>query len=381
MINIRKGEDLIRKTAVVSTSIRIPEMLRDYCRSANFYRHQDIKVFMVGDKKTPSEAREFCNQLSSTYNVTVEFLGVEEQEQALKNFPKLREVVPYNSACRKILGMLLAYLEGFENLITVDDDNFIANHDFFGCHDIVGSEVELPLVESTSGWFNACAYLIEEHNIPFYYRGIPWSQRKAEKDHVTWHKAKARVVVNSGFWLDDPDIDATSRLFWPIRVTGMQPEVEPNFGLFPGTWCPFNNQNTAMSREILPAYFTPHNARRFSDIFPAYVVCRIAQHLNHVIAYGHPFVHQIRNPHNYWQDVDDEKVGAQATEPLVELLRSAQLDGNNYHDCLGEIIAHLNANIAVLEKCPDDQREMLIDFIRCLEVWHEVFNSIQGDKL
>ena len=181
-------------------------------------------------------------------------------------------------------------------------------------------------------------------------------------------------------YVDDPDIDAVSRLFWPIRVTGMRPEVEPNFGLFPGTWCPFNNQNTAMAREILPAYFTPHNAKRFSDIWPAYVVCRIAQHLNHVISYGHPFVRQIRNPHNYWQDIDDEKVGAQATEPLVDLLRSAELEGNNYHDCLGELIAHLNAQMPVIERCPSDQREMLTDFIKNLEVWHEVFDSIQDVK-
>lgn len=370
----------MKKTALVSTTIRVPKMLEEYCRNANLHHHENIKMFVIGDKKTPSEARQFCDQLTSTYRIPVQYLGIEKQEQILKNFPKLLKVIPYNSACRKLLGMLIAYLEGFANLITVDDDNFVTDHDFFSYHDIVGAEVELPLVESPSGWFNACEYLIEENNIPFYYRGFPWSQRKVEKDSVTWHRAKLKVVVNSGFWLGDPDIDATSRLFWPIRVTGMRPEVEPNFGLYPGTWCPFNNQSTAMAREILPAYFTPHNAKRFGDIWPAYVVCRIAQHLNHVISYGFPFVRQIRNPHNYWQDIDDEKVGAQATEPLVDLLRSAKLTGNNYHDCLGELIAHLNAQRAVVKRCPTDQGEMLIDFIRNLEVWHEVFDSIQGDK-
>ena len=366
----------MKKTAVVSTSIRVPKMLEDYCRNANFYHHDNVKMFMVGDKKTPPEAREFCDRLSSTYHIPVQYLGIEEQEQALKAYPKLLKIIPYNSACRKLLGMLIAYLEGFETIITVDDDNFVTNHDFFGCHGIVGTEVELPLVESPSGWFNACEYLIEEHNIPFYYRGIPWSQRKAERDLVTVHSAEAKVIVNSGFWLDDPDIDASSRLFWPIRVTGMRPEMEPNFGLYPGTWCPFHNQNTAMAREILPAYFPPHSVKRFSESWPADVVCRIAQHLGHVVSYGFPLVRQIRNPHNYWQDMDDEKVGAQATEPLIDLLRSAKLTGNSYHDCLGELIMHLNAQMAVVERCPDDQGEMLTDFIRNLEVWHEVFDSI-----
>lgn len=366
----------MRKTAVVSTTIRVPAMLEGYCRNANIYHHDNIKMFIIGDKKTPPEARQFCKGLSSTYHIPVQYLGIEEQEQAIRAYPKLLEIIPYNSGCRKLLGMLIAYLEDFENIITVDDDNFATSHDFFGYHDIVGTEVELPLIESSSGWFNACEYLIEEHNIPFYCRGFPWSQRKAQKDLVTLHHAKARVVVNSGFWLGDPDIDAVSRLFWPIRVTGMRPEVEPNFGLYPGTWCPFNDQSTAMAREILPAYFTPYKAKRYSDIWPAYVVCRIAQHLGHVISYGFPLVCQMRNPHNYWQDMDDEKVGTQATEPLVELLRSAKLTGDNYHDCLGELIVHLNTQMAVVERCPSDQREILLDFIKNLEVWHEVFDSI-----
>lgn len=367
----------MRTTVVVLTTIRVPEALEGYCYNANFYR-QHIKMLVVGDKKTPQQARAFCHQLSSTYPILVQYLGIEEQEQALKAYPKLLEIVPYNSACRKLLGMLIAYLQGFDNIITIDDDNFATSHNFVGCHSIVGTEVELSLVESPSGWFNTCEYLIEEHNLPFYYRGFPWSQRRVEKSLVTLYHSKARVVVNSGFWLGDPDIDAIAWLSWPIRVIGMHSEVEPNFGLYPGTWCPFNNQNTVMAREVLPAYFTPHNAGRFSDVWPAYIVCRIAQHLGHIISYGFPFACSVRNPHNYWQDLDQEKVGAQATEPLIGLLRSVTLTKNSYHDCLGELIDHLNTQIDVIKRCPSNQQDMLMDFIRSLEVWHEVFNSVQG---
>lgn len=370
----------MKKTALVLTTIRVPTLLEDYCHNAHLYHHENIKMFIVGDKKTPPEARWFCDQLSSTSHIPIQYLGIEEQEEILKAYPKLLNIVPYNSPDRKILGILIAYLENYDNIITIDDDNLATAHDFFGYHSIAGTEAELPLVESPSGWFNTCEYLIEESNMPIYHRGFPWSQRKSKKEAVTWHRAKVKVVVNAGFWLDDPDIDATSRLFWPIRATGMSQEVAPNFGLYPGTWCPFDNQNTAMTREIIPAYFTPNVAMRFSDVWPACIVTRIAQHLNHVVSYGFPLVHQIRNPHNYWQDIDDEKIGAQATEPLIELLRSAKLTKNNYHDCLGELIVHLKNQGAVIEKCPSDQRKMLTGFIGNLEVWHEVFESIKGDN-
>jgi hypothetical protein len=370
----------MKKTAIVSTSIRVPKMLEDYCKNAVKFQHKDVEMFMIGDKKTPSEARQFCENLTSVYNIPVHYLGIEEQEEALKDYPMLKEIVPYNSACRKILGMLIAYLQGFENLITVDDDNFVTDSNFFKYHDIAGSDADLSLIKSSSGWFNACEYLIEESSIPFYYRGIPWSQRRKEKAAIEIQNKTVHVVVNSGFWLDDPDIDASSRLFWPICVTGMKEDLGKNFGLLPGTWCPFNNQNTAMAREILPAYFTPHNAKRFSDLWPAYVVSCIASHLNHVVSYGFPLVSQMRNPHNYWQDIDDEKVGAQATEPLIAILRSVKFTGNNYHDCLGELIAHLNDNRDIMEKLPTDQKEMLYDFLKCLEVWHEVFSLILNKK-
>jgi len=370
----------MKKTAIISTSIRVPQMLEDYCKNAIKFGHKDVEMIMIGDRKTPPEARQFCERLTSDYGIKVHYLEVEEQEEALKDFPRLKEIVPYNSACRKILGMLIGYLQGFENLIMVDDDNFVTDEDFFKYHDIAGSNAELPLIKSPSGWFNVCEYLIEENNIPFYYRGLPWSQRKKEKIAREIKKDKAHVIVNSGFWLDDPDIDASSRLFWPICVTGMKKDLGDNFGLFPGTWCPFNNQNTAMHREVLPAYFTPHNAKRFSDLWPAYVVDCIASHLNHVISYGHPFVSQVRNPHNYWQDIDDEKVGAQATEPLISILREAKLTGNNYHDCLGELILHLNNNKGIIEKLPQEQKDMLLDFVKCLEIWHEIFEKIINKK-
>jgi len=39
-----------------------------------------------------------------------------------------------------------------------------------------------------------------------------------------------------------------------------------------------------------------------------------------LIAFGEPVVNQIRNPHNYWKDVDLEKEAWNATNELVNLL-------------------------------------------------------------
>lgn len=366
----------MKKTAVVTTTINMPVMLESICKNATFYNHKNIEVFVIGDKKTPADAPKYCEKLTSKYSYPIHYLSLRDQEKELKDYPKLLNIFPYNNADRKLLGMVMAYLQGFDIMITLDDDNYATNHDFFGYHGITGTEQKLPLVESPSGWFNACEYLIEENNMPVYHRGLPWSKRSIQKDLVTIHRAKAKVAVNAGFWMGDPDIDAVSRLYWPIRVTGMDPKMEPTFGLFPDTWCPFNNQNTAMAREILPAYLTPPNAKRYSDLWPAYVICKIAGHLKHIMAYGYPFARHSRNPHNLWKDVEKEMVGAQAAEPFIEILRSAELTSNNYHDCLGELNDHFEKEKELVKKLPKNQCEMLMDFISNLKIYHEVFDSI-----
>ncbi len=368
----------MKKTAVVSTTIRKPLMLEGACKNAKFYNRKNIEFFVVGDKKTPTDTPDYCKELSSKYSYPIHYMELEEQDKMLENHKELLGLFPYNDSNRKLLGMIRAYMDGFENLITLDDDNYVTNHDFFGGHDIVGTEKDLSLVESSSGWFNVCEYLIEENNMPIYHRGFPWSKRMYGKNElVTIQRAKRKIVVNGGFWLGDPDVDAVSRLFHPIRAVGMDESMAPNFGLFPGTWCPFNNQNTAMSYEILPGYLTIHHHLRFADLFPAYVICKIAGHLNHVIAYGYPLVIQPRNPHNLWIDLEHEIDGTQAIEPFIELLRSAELTGKNYHDCLGELNEHFSSKRNTVTKYPKKQKDMLLAYFDSLAIYHEAFKTIK----
>ena len=74
--------------------------------------------------------------------------------------------------------------------------------------------------------------------------------------------------------------------------------------------------------------------------------------------------------------MEKEIVGAQATEPLIELLRSAELKGKNYHECLGDLNEHFEKKMNVINKLPSDQSKMLTSFITDLKNYYEVFNQI-----
>jgi len=363
----------MKKTAVVTTTIRVPTFLEGVRKNAVFYNKDNICFIVIGDKKTPPEAQKYCETLSDKYPFKVSYYGIEEQKNRLKDYPRLLEMMPYNSGSRKLVGNFIAYLEGYDVLVMLDDDNLVTNHDFFGCHGIVGDEVAMDLIQTPSGWYNICESLIEQHNIPFYPRSYPWSKRFAVKEVPTRQKSTGKVAVNNGLVLEDPDIDAITRLSWPIRVVGVRAEFMPRFGLQPGTWSSWNNQNTAISRELIPVFFTPPLTGRNSDIWTSYLICKLAEHMEQVIAYGQPLVHQFRNAHNLWVDLEDERINNRATDRFIDLLRSVSLSGNDYLSSLGELLTKCLSKIVEIDDVADDEREMMNGFFSEYKIWHSLF--------
>lgn len=100
-----------------------------------------------------------------------------------------------------------------------------------------------------------------------------------------------RVAVSAGMWLGDPDIDAMARLCLMLNATSYT--RTDSYVLSPSTWSPFNSQNTAVLREVIPAYFMSWCVGRYDDIWPSYVVRRICDHLQQSVSYGLPVVHQV----------------------------------------------------------------------------------------
>jgi hypothetical protein len=216
--------------------------------------------------------------------------------------------------------------------------------------------------------------LDEESGQPFYHRGFPMSQRWTEKDAFTCQStATRRVAVNAGFWLDDPDIDALTRLHRQPSVRGL---LKPTFALEPGTWSPFNSQNTGLMRDVVPAYFLGPYIGRYDDIWPSYVVTRIAQHLGDVIAYGDPLVRQKRNVHDLWKDLDNERNGMLMTDDFCAALRRLHLTGTTYHECYGEVARGLADEWHVGERWTESMKEWRSRYLEGISIWHQAFETL-----
>ena len=88
------------------------------------------------------------------------------------------------------------------------------------------------------------------------------------------------------------------------------------------TWTVFNSQNTAIIRELAPAFFMVPQWGRYDDIFASLMVQRLMRERGLVTHFGQPFVWQQRNAHDLLRDLRAEQFGA---ERILDF--TAWLDG------------------------------------------------------
>jgi hypothetical protein len=360
------------KVAIIATTIFVPRGLEAYVQNAQQHGHKDVIFIVTGDKKTPAETKTFCEDMGKKYGYEFTYLDVPAQYEYLRNYPELFEHVPWNCIQRRNISLLLAYEKGADVIITMDDDNFILEGDYIGLHTkflVDASKNQLEVVSSADQWYNICDHLAEKQNFRFYHRGYPMEKRWLETPAASTSQKKdnAYVSVNAGLWLDDPDIDAITRIYQPICATKYtKPE---SFALATDTWSPFNSQNTAVKREVMPAYWMCPCVGRYDDIWPSYIIKRIAAHLNHHIVYGFPVVKQERNPHNYYVDFDNERMGMQLTLKFSGYLMKLNLSGTTYEETFADMIPKLREAVAQDTTLKPNEKTFLDGFVNSMDVW------------
>ena len=365
-------EEEIMKVTITTTTINVPYLIEDYIKDVIKHNRQDYVDFVItGDKKTPLEAKVFCQKLQEKYNLSVLFMDVDDQNEYMSKYPKLNGFLPWNCIQRRQVAILKAYEQGADIIVLIDDDNYIACEDYVGHHMLLGAKNEMQTVSSPSGWYNICDDLEDRQNRKFYPRGYSWIDRVDEVSNHIWETKNIRTVVNAGFWLGDPDIDAVTRLAAPIDVVSYKKEY--NYALGKGTFSPFNSQNTAIHKDIVPIYFLVSDIGRFDDIWSSYIVEKITWHLEDYISYGQPLVKQNRNEHDLWVDAWLEEMGTKMTTEFCQWLRDVKLTKSTYLECGIELFDGLKALVDNLsnDELPVKKRAHINHFIDGHRIWFE----------
>lgn len=330
------------KNALVTTTINIPHNLEAYAKDIAEHGPAETRIIVAGDQKTPIECELFLADLVKQYQIPIEYLTPRLQTKFLieNGAEDYEQFLSWNCIQRRNVAILKAYKEGAEIIATIDDDNYWEGEGYFLQHGPLGSQETLAPQYTENGWFNPCS------TQRFYPRGYSFKERGTET-----YGARSRVgvqgrrVVNGGLWIGDPDIDAITRMALRPNVYGYETRC-PRHVLDMDTKCPFNSQNTALHRDVIPAYCLATGLGRYDDIIASYVVKRIADHLEDFISFGTPIVNQKRNEHDLWKDLEDERIGMQTIDQFVVWLYAIELTKTTYKECTAELMLALGGKVS-----------------------------------
>jgi hypothetical protein len=319
--------------ACVMPTIYVPKVL-------SFYREvaPDMEFFVIGDEQAPDdEIRQFLRTVQPA-----RYYSADDQR---KLGYESCELLAWRHPGRRSIGLLEAVKAEADIIVHADDDNTGVERTYFDHFErLVGSIFTGLQVTSETKWVDAAWFLQPS----VHHRGFP---------HQLWHPfsppevgsvKEARIGVAAGLWLGDPDIDAVTRIVNRPTCMTASPVADAGFVVDPKCYSPFNSQNTAFVRDLLPAMamLTPYG--RFDDIWCSFIAERVMREHGWFVHYGKPYVWQQRlggRDKRLMKDLSDEVEGMSATLRFTEVLDQMALPGGS----IIEDVAHIHEKLARTE--------------------------------
>ncbi|KAF8373649.1 hypothetical protein PRIPAC_80078 [Pristionchus pacificus] len=285
------------KKWIVVTSIQAPT--EDVKRLASY---PEWTLVVVGDSKTPA----------NWSLPDVHYLSLDAQEALGFQSVKL---LPTKSYTRKNAGYLYAIANGAQWIYDTDDDNkpFGKGLDQFeyssgGTRGLRFTATENAPVQERL--FNPYRHFGRAEMWP---RGFPLEHiKKHNHDDGSYRLCRVQrpSAVQQGIVHKDPDVDAVYRLLHAEPTTGLDEsfnQFAPPITHAPGTYAPWNSQNTLFSRAAFFGLFLPTTvAFRVTDIWRSYFTQTLLHAAGETVAFVPVNAIQNRNAHNYLVDFGEE---------------------------------------------------------------------------
>lgn len=262
-------------------------------------------LIVIGDNKTPSDWE----------HPGARFVSIAEQRDLAF---RLAPLLPENHYCRKNIGYLIAMEDRVEILGETDDDNVPAEWPL----ESLSQKVAGDLV-TYDGWVNVYRYFTEDRIWP---RGFPLEHLAAAEDAPATVSAEWRSSVQQYLAAGDPDVDAIYRL-----TVGRDDHTfaDRTVGLDIGSAVPFNSQSTVWFPEAFAYLYLPsYVSFRMTDIWRSFVAQACLWAVDDRLTYHGKGVRQVRNDHDLKKDFEDEIIGYQRNDEIMQRLRGLSLSSD-----------------------------------------------------
>ena len=248
-----------------------------------FSKLDDVKLVIVGDKKTPEYLQS-----------NIDYLSVDRQAD---EYCKLSSALPFNHYCRKNIGYVHINKNYGSSIFAETDDDNIPRKDWY--EQIRNFDMS-KMISSKDDWVNIYKYFTESHVWP---RGFPLEKIQDSDQSKVNNVFSQNIGVLQGMADVDPYVDAIYRLVIGKNITFK----EDRLFLDKGVYSPFNSQNTSWLKELITLAYLPCLVTfRYTDILRSMVAQRIMWEHGFNVGFTGPTVYQDRNEHDLMKDFYDE---------------------------------------------------------------------------
>jgi hypothetical protein len=305
------------KIALATTTIHVPHALKLLRKCS-----EGVKFFIACDKKTPVSAISMAENLGAW----CDFGSIIHANGKITEPWKCSEAIGWNTLARRNIAFLEALKWGADIVVSWDTDNIPVSLTYFEDFErILTWPFDGMLGSSRTGWFDAGQLL------------VPWARHRGiPHDNIPGHRydiaTNFRVGVAAGLCIGNPDIDATTRMEKHPEVPLVSKLADMGVLVDVNTHTVFNSQNTAIIRELVPAWFMMPGVGRHDDLYASLIVQRVARERGLHVHFGHPLTWQERHPHDPLADLAAELEGMKHIRRMADLLDHIVLPGKSVID-------------------------------------------------
>jgi Reversibly glycosylated polypeptide len=321
--------------AVVCTTIGDGSFLKHYAQALE---GADARMFVIPDRKTPAALYDAV-RAAEREGMRITCPDPITQAQFTLSLGAPDGFFPWDTDHRRNVGYLMAYESGADIVISIDDDNLPIpglRYNWLGAHEHALTAGSMPAVSSDTGFYNPCEDLGIK-NGPVWPRGYPYGKRG---EAVTTHElVPCKIAINAGLWIGDPDVDAITRI--ALHPQSVLPTTGPGPAMLAAdTWAPVNSQNTAVRRDVIPAYYF-FRSGRFGDIYQGYLAQACAKAMGHSVRFGTPAVRHERNDHDLLRDLQLELPDILLMDGWLDWLTWLKPEGSTCAEAYGWLAGEL----------------------------------------
>lgn len=311
------------------------------------------------------------------------YYGPREREEWFKarfgeGYSRFLELIPQRAHAETSFGFLIAYEEGADYIVELDDDVFIKGL-MRGHRENLFDEGG-KTVHSKSRWYNTLDSVSLSHPGRFFPRGHPYSP-ETRKEEYSWEESGGRCVLNMGHWVGNPDFDALTILYHggmdgrcPIRGERL---LNEKVVVGEGTYFAVCSMNTSFVPKIVPAFYQLYmNAMgidRFDDIWSGIFIKRVADHLGDKVCLGKPVGVHDKRPRNVFRDLKSEMDGMILNESIWRFI-DGDLTGSSYPDAYLSLADLLEKGASSLTN--ETHKRFIGLQVEMMRRWVRVFDSI-----